>query len=465
MVLIAVLTGIAAVALGPLYLLPVFAVVFWYAITRVAVHPAAILPWIAVYSLLGDKMIVSTGVGGGQGLLRFGPLLSVVVLAAMLLADAATRQAAVDTLRWGSPAVLFVAFGSVLPFLGIMSDAPARTITAAIGVLAMGASLVFGVLVARSGADRDRVRYVMLLVVASVAAVAGVLLFLFNRGITLPLAKEINQWGIATAEAYGNTWLLGRTGGLYTSPNIFGTVGGLTLIFAAFGRLTRGQRVSLVVPALAVLFVTQSRSAILAVAVAIAMGALFKERRSEIVQWQTVVTWVLVMVLVVATLAGVSAMFPRYLEILTGRITSAAHILTEGPAADRNFAGRVVFWKSAWQLLQERPLGTWGPPELVLGSAVDNDYLRFALQGGILYAGVWILYLVWLMTTGFTHHADRFIGAGGVYLALTALTQTTSTHVIVIGMFTLFVGMHIEGIRVRGSTSQTPHSPQETGEG
>lgn len=462
--LAAALAGVAVFTFGMFWLLPLLAIVAWYAVIKITEHPVAVLPWIAAFSLLGEKMVVSTGVGGGQGLLRLGPLLSVALIALMMLADGQTRQAAADTMRWGAPAVIFVAFGAALPFVGVMLDYPFRTITAAIVPLATGASLVFGVLIARNGADRDRVRYLMLLTVTIVAALAGILLFLFNRGIVLPGALAIDQWGIDTAEAYGTTWLRGRVGGLYTSPNILGTLGGLALVFAAFGDLAPRQRVALVAPALAILFVTQSRGVILGTVLAIAVGAAFRERRSAMVRWQSIVTWVLVVVLAIAAVVGAATVFPQYVEALTERIVSAARVLTEGAGADRNFAGRVVFWQSAWQLLQERALGTFGPPELALGTAVDNDYLRFALQGGFLYAGAWILYLVWLMTTGLRRGADRFVGAGAVFLAFTALTQTPSTYVMVIGMFSLFVGMHIEGIRVSGIAPRTRRTRQEAGE-
>jgi hypothetical protein len=458
-----ILVGIAALTLGPLYLLPLIALVAWYAIMRIAAKPSMVLVWIALYSLLGDKMIVSTGIGEGQGLLRFGPLLSVVLLAAMLLVDNHTRMAARDVVNWGTPAVLFAAAGAVLPVLGVMSGSPVRTITAAIPPLAMGASLVFGVLIARSEIDPDRGRYLVLLTVSWAAAAVAALLFLFNRGIVLPLAREFNQWGVATAQAHGNTWLIGRTSGVYTSPNVLAILGGLTLLFAVFGRLVFRQRVALAIPAFAILFVTQSRTVIFATGVAIVIGAIFGKRRPGLTRWRTMLGWALVVMLVAAALIGASAVFPQYVESLTGRITAAVRIFSEGPQADRNFAGRVAFWKSAWTLFQQRPLGTLGPPELALGTAVDNDYLRFIVQGGILYAGMWIFYVTWLVTTGLAHGDDRFIGAGGIFLALTALALTPSTYVMVIGVFSLFVGMHIEHIRRHNLEPCTRHHSQETG--
>jgi len=462
--LVAGLVGVTALIFGPLWVLPVLALAAWYLVERIAHSPTFIVVWIAVFSLLGDKMILSTGVGDGQGLLRLGPLTSIALVGAMLVSDENARRATVDTLRWGSPAVLLVAIGTALPVFGVMLDYPLRTVTAAIVPLATGASLVLGVLSARSGLHRDRVRYLMLLSVTTIAAAVGLVLFLFNRGVVLPGATAIDQWGIATAQAYGSTWLRGRVGGLYTSPNIFGTLGGLALVFVASSSLTPWRRAALVVPALAILFVTQSRGVILATVIAITVGAVFRERRRATIRPQAVITSALVAALVIVALTAAAAVFPQYVGALNERIVSAARILTEGIQADRNFAGRISFWQSAWQLLKERPLGTFGPPELTLGTAVDNDYLRFALQGGFLYSGAWILYLVWLITTGLRNDADRFVGIGAVFLAVTGLTQTSSSFVMVIGMFSLFVGMHIEGIRLRSIDSSAHSIQQEAGE-
>lgn len=460
---VALLAASAAITVGPLYALPLVVLVFWYAIARVTTDPTVLLIWIALYSLLGDKMIVSTGVGGGQGLLRLAPIINLALLAALFLVDGHTRSAINDVVYWGAPAALFVTVGAALPLLGPLSGSPLRTVTGAIPLLAMGASLVFGVLVARSDIDHDRARYLVLLSVSWVAAGAGVLLFLFNRGITLPLAREIHLWGLATAESYGNTWLIGRTSGLYTSPNVLGTLGGLTVLYAVFGRLASRQRAALAVPALAILFVTQSRMVILATGASIALGVLFGERRAGMVRWQAIVSWVLVAVVLGAAVIGVSTVFPQYIQSLTTRISAIAHVFSEGATADRNLAGRVGFWQSAWALFQQHPLGTFGPPELALGTAVDNDYLRFALQGGVLYAGVWILYLAWLTTTGLARHGDKFIGAGGVFLTFTALTQISSTYTMVIGVFSLFVGMHIERIRQHRLSAGTRQPSQQTG--
>lgn len=453
--LFAALIGVAVIGIGPLSALPLLSVVAWYAITRVAATPATVLPWVAAFSLLGDKMVFATGVGGGVGLLRLGPLLTVTLAVAMLLVNENTRRAAADLVRWGSPAVLFVAVGATLPLVGVLVDYPFRTATAAIVPLATGSFLLFGMIVARTGIDPDRIRHCILVWVTSIAAIAGLLLFLYNRGITLPLASILDRWGASTAELYGATWLIGRTGGLYTNPNILGTLGGLTLVYAAFGRVNPRQRIALAVPGLTILFVTQSRGVMLATLMAVILGWLASERRTVRIPWQSVLTWALLVVIAGGALMGAAAVFPQYLAALTERVSSAVRILTEGVEADRNFAGRIAFWGSAWELLQQRVFGTFGPPELMLGTAVDNDYMRFALQGGFLYAGAWVFYLVWLIRTGLRGGADRFIGAGGVFLAFTALTQIPSTHVMIVGMFSLFVGMHIEQIRVRATGADT----------
>ncbi|MGZ8502053.1 MAG: hypothetical protein ACXWW6_04285, partial [Candidatus Limnocylindrales bacterium] len=60
-------------------------------------------------------------------------------------------------------------------------------------------------------------------------------------------------------------------------------------------------------------------------------------------------------------------------------------IAIEGPRSDANLAGRLDYWSAVTALNRIYPFGTLGPPELLLGSAVDSTWFRAFSQGSILY--------------------------------------------------------------------------------
>ena len=69
------------------------------------------------------------------------------------------------------------------------------------------------------------------------------------------------------------------------------------------------------------------------------------------------------------------------------------------------------------------PWGTWGPPELLLGTAVDSSWFETFAQGSVPYAAALGLLLISAATLGgFRYrHALRVLA---VFIAVAGLTQT-----------------------------------------
>ena len=70
---------------------------------------------------------------------------------------------------------------------------------------------------------------------------------------------------------------------------------------------------------------------------------------------------------------------------LIQRFSALIAVAVEGPRADANLAGRLDYWSAVTALNRIYPFGTLGPPELLLGSAVDSTWFRAFSQGSVLY--------------------------------------------------------------------------------
>jgi hypothetical protein len=89
------------------------------------------------------------------------------------------------------------------------------------------------------------------------------------------------------------------------------------------------------------------------------------------------------LILVMVGVGLVLAASVQALEI--ERLAGLWTVFVEGPTADANLAGRLGFWSAVVDLTREYPLGTLGPPSLILGTAIDNTWFRSLAQGSVMY--------------------------------------------------------------------------------
>jgi hypothetical protein len=242
---------------------------------------------------------------------------------------------------------------------------------------------------------------------------AGVL----DAGLWAPLAAWDRSVADALRVVQGS-----RPSGPYVNPNILGTWGALAFVLSA--TLMRGRlgRTLTMGAALLTVFLSQSRGSLLALVAGAAVLMLMKGeagvdrtgrvRATVVVVAVTVAAWIGVG-LAGGNLAGASRFLEGFVSLLPGS------------APDPAVAGRFDFWSHAVTLNAMYPLGTFGPPEALLGTAVDNDWIRLFLQAsmaGVVAAGV--------MLIGGTIFADRSrlcgraLTASSVVVALSALSET-----------------------------------------
>jgi len=112
------------------------------------------------------------------------------------------------------------------------------------------------------------------------------------------------------------------------------------------------------------------------------------------------------------------------------RFGALLDVVTQGPRADVNLAGRLDYWSAVMDLNVLYPWGTWGPPEMILGTAVDSSWFRAFSQGSVPY----VASLALLLAAPYALRDSRF-GRGlvlvAVVVAVAGLTQTPVDYPVI----------------------------------
>ena len=185
-------------------------------------------------------------------------------------------------------------------------------------------------------------------------------------------------WDLAVQRAYGRSLILGRSTGFFTNPNILGVWAGMVLLIGLLA--VRGRwRYAVAGGGLATLVLSQSRGPTLACIVALLLVLIRAVRRHESPPLRAVLTYAPIVAAVLmgwlvlsaagAPVAGWLSRFGQGVQVVVG-------------GDDPNVAGRIQFWVSGLALLRSHPFGTFGPPELILGTPVDSEWVRTVLLGG-----------------------------------------------------------------------------------
>lgn len=113
------------------------------------------------------------------------------------------------------------------------------------------------------------------------------------------------------------------------------------------------------------------------------------------------------------------------------RFKSGIEVFLYGVSADQNFLTRVEVWKQSLGLFKKYPLGTFGPPELILGTAVDNDWIRLLLQGGIMYVASFLIMIFAgiLIPKSSESKVGKFLLYMSLTLPVVAISETPTIYI------------------------------------
>lgn len=377
-----------------------------------------ILAAIFVVTLLAQRIYVQVSDGQAKpAILELLP--PVLALLAILVTILARGRNLLPFLRptflliWGP----YLALAFVFPILGVLTGEYAvRTLAAMLVPIVAVAALLLGAEVSRLDPS-GLVGWRWVLVVAAVVQAGYAVLQQLVIGNLLPSGPwdSTLTWDIATQSAFGGNIVIGRSGAFYTNPNILGAAAGTALLIGVFAARPRLAYV-IVGSALAALLLSQSRGAAIALVIALGFLLVLAYRHRQVPRWQQLIPYAGVIAIVVA----------GWLVLVTAGAPAGTLIARIGQGItlqDPNITGRIEFWGAGLRLLAAHPFGTFGPPEQLLGTAVDSDWVRALLEGGPIYLAALGLALGGGALIRGDSSERRLVRALSVFIAVAAVTQ------------------------------------------
>jgi O-antigen ligase len=339
-------------------------------------------------AILGDRLLLPAG---GGSMLPLVPLMAAAV-------------AAIAVWRGGPRTLWFmVAPGfliGILPYLlltislpiagVVVAGFPDRTMLAILSGVSAFSFLVIG---AALSADTGRscAPWLLIGITLQLAYSIGQAASL-GGGVAAELFAPLRAWDLSLVDI--DTYVQARSTGLYLNPNELGFWAALATVLA--WTLMRGKARYLgVVLAIATLVLSESRGSIIALVAATAVGSVLAWRRGTL-GWHSVRTVGLAVGLIVLIVVAVFELRPS--EPGATRLTAIFGVLTQGAQADSSLSGRIDFWQAVLDFLDTRPFGSLGPPELAIGSAIDNDWFRALARGSVPYLGAMALVVLTPLT-------------------------------------------------------------------
>jgi hypothetical protein len=373
-------------------------------------------------AVFSERAVVTVSTGGA-GALGLVPIAALLAAAAVVL-----RYGARQTLGFmAAPRFVFavapyLALSALLPVLGVMYNRyPERTLwsvteaTAAFSFLVLGAALA-------SSDNSGWWKWILGAIVLEFLYAAGQAIYL-SQGPGWELFTPFHQWDLSLQALYGPL-VQARGTGLYFNPNELGLWAGVAVILAwtMLPPRVRGIGITL---ALLTLLLSESRGAAVALVAVLLVGALLAiagGRLGPARAFKSTLTFGLAILLAVA-----AALLIEPSGMVFDRFAALIDVVTQGPRADANLAGRLDYWSAVIVLNAVYPFGTWGSPELLLGTAVDSSWFSAFAQGSVPYVAALGLVIVAALSVGQFRYrlALRLVA---VLVAVAGLTQTTFAY-------------------------------------
>ena len=396
-----------------------------------------LIPFAFGCAALADRLVVgvSTGGRGALGLVS----VAVPLVAGTTIARYGSRRSlgflAHPAFVWGIAP--FLVLTAVLPILGVMFYGfPERTLlaiteaTSALSFLVIGAAL-------SSSDDHAWSRWLLLAIALQLLYATGQAIYL-ARAPGWELFTTFHQWDLSLQALYGEL-VQARSTGLFFNPNELGLWAGAAVILSWTMLLPRLRGIGVRL-AVVTLILSQSRGALVALLAALAVSgvwAVVRGRTGASTSLRTGLSLGLAGLVAVLVVLGIGPS-----RDLLGRFGALLDVLTQGPRADANLAGRLDYWSAVLDLNVVYPLGTLGPPEMLLGTAVDSSWFRAFAQGSVPYAATLALLLIAPLAVRNTRFG-RGLVLIAVLVAVAGLTQTPLEYPVIY-LFWLLLGAGLQ---------------------
>lgn len=411
------------------------------------------------YFGLSDRVHLSLATGG-RGLLPLFPLaLPLVVLAGGVMPGTGRDLRVLRARRFWLAGGLYALMATLLALAAVADPAYSfRSILSVIEAITIVSFVLMGSAVARGGprVERQLTRTIAALVV--VHALAAVLQFLQASGIHQDgLTEALAAWDQSTQLDYSESYVIvGRSVGLFVNPNtlgfwaVLGYWAALCLMKGYERRVIAGcSLIALVLSqsrgALAALLASLAAETIATLARNVAHGQIRSEKLRQVLMIGAVAA------LIGGTLWALEPGLPLQVPILSSmqeRYRGGLSVIGAGVSADENLQARVAVWKDAVTFVQDRLFGTKGPPQVIFGASIDNEYVRALLQGGPLFLVLLIMTITSLLLSPSSGAWNRFVARAGLAVAIVAWTALP-IGALPMGMVWLALGVALQ-LRRRG---------------
>ena len=336
---------------------------------------------LGAYLILGDR--VELGLGDASFPVLLVGFVGVAVPVSLVWRPVWVRTPGVKLFETvGLPLIVLLA---VLPVFGVLFGdyAPSSLLSWLVPLFPVAVWMICNAAIA---ARRQR----FLLSVCASAIIAhgifGLAQYLRRTGM-LPaqVSQALLQWDIAAQMRKDAAYVIvGRSTGLFINANVFGAWSAFAVVFG-FRFFKGAPRVVLMGFGFLGILVSQSRTALVMGLVILVVGCLkVLSSRSRLMRAG------LIMAVGLPGLALVVALVVRgggfqVEESALARLSSAWRVLSGGVEEDANLAGRFNAWEAAFRFvfIDGHPFGTWGPPQVLFESYIDNQFVSFLLQGSL----------------------------------------------------------------------------------
>ena len=347
----------------------------------------------------------------------------------------------------------YLALSAILPLLGVtIGHYGFFSLYSLITPVLAGSALVLGATLRAVGKEgvSALARAILILVVAQ-AVYAVIQQLIVGNVLRGGPWDALLQWDATTQQAFGNSLVFARSSGFYVNPNILGVWAGVIML-AGLAIIEGKSRYVLVAATLTTLLLSQSRGSAVALAAGLGFMYFLARRRGTQPSLRSLIPYGVLTLVVVAGWA-VLASLGTPAGSLVGRFGQGIGVL--GGGSDPSVIGRIQFWDASLHLLLAHPFGTLGPPETLLGTAVDSDWVRALLQGGPAYVLALGLALVG-GAAAFTADSreGRAVRACCVFLAVASISQLPMEYPPVYVFWAMLGGVLVDR-RVVGAAQVT----------
>lgn len=343
----------------------------------------------------------------------------------------------------------YLGLSVILPLLGVtIGHYRFFSIGSLTTPLVAGSALVLGAMLRTLGKRGLSVLARPILILAVAQAVYAVIQQLVvGRVLSGAPWDALLQWDATTQEAFSHSLVFGRSSGFYVNPNILGLWAGVIMLLGL--AIIQGRsRYILFGATLTTLLMSQSRGSAVALAAGLGFMYILALRRGTQPSVRSLVPYGVLTTVVVAGWALLASLGTPAGSLI-GRFGQGIGVL--GGGSDPSVMGRLEFWGASLRLLLAHPFGTLGPPETLLGSAVDSEWVRALLQGGPLYALALGLALIGgAAVFSSDSHERRAVRACCVFLAVAGVSQLPMEYPPIY-VFWAFLGGVLVQSRVPGA--------------